>query len=217
MGYEYCVDLAAMLSGFSSTMAEGRSVIQEKSQGGNGVTTFGYLTDGDFNFAKRRIASLQTQGSKLKQDVSRGVEDLGLLCLDVETTLWQFRAFLRQVDVNPPKRVYETASEQLVSCHDPLRTHALHSELEQASTLVDRARATCSGMDRYYPSSGELLTGLIKQIADANRCLRVQSDATSRDIKTLRRFVGLGSRLRIGFGALRHRYRAQREWARRVR
>jgi hypothetical protein len=195
---EFCTDLAAMMLGFSDVMASGRKVV---TASGNvtRTTTYGYLSDSNFDYARVRIDRAlevaKTRKALMRSSIVKAEKRLGAL----ESAISCFRRYLVHLGQKPPRTMSQDDGRLISSFHQPdyadafeRHTSKLDAKLVQMHTATKRL--TCYD-DHYSKTMASFEQSLESINADiATREMRIRGD-----IAVLRRHASMGCKFRALF------------------
>lgn len=199
---EFYTDLTAMMLGFSVVVKSGRRVVkQSTTRSGNVVTThtqtttYGYLSDANFNYAYPRVRgavenlrALQSKGRKLVADLER-------VGVHAEHAMEDFEACLRGFEKSPPSRMSSADGARVVLCY-----HADY--LTPFRKVCERTRRLARSFEseipvRWSSSNSEWMTSFGRKIYEEKAKSEGEVSALHDDVAILSRYSVLSLRLRL--------------------
>jgi len=193
---EEWTDLAVMVAGFSEIVGRGRKVITEDKTGVT-TTTFGYLSDVQFQLALDKIRRVLRDRKGIRQDGLRHIATLKRQGIKSRNVLFQFESFLRYLDEHPGRRTKRDDAERIVRCHHPSYTREVECAVENSEALVSKGAKECHDTKHYTDIAVRGFQHLKEEIRTASDDLRQKSCAMAEDMRILRRNAGLFFRVRL--------------------
>ncbi len=207
---EVYTDLAAMLVGFFGVMKEGRKTVRTTT-GPNGVriqtTTFGYLTDAQFDYAFSRVDGVLQKYRSIKDEVFSLASSLIQECRLAGDTLVQFRTLLTHLDANLGRRTRKRDSAKLVAFHRPGYTEPLESIRKQSALITGMGSQAALDVSPYTQNVVAVLEGHLTELRRATDDMRGQHTRLCKDCNVLRRNTGLFARMRMAMDRCRRKRR----------
>ena len=212
---EIYTDLAAMVLGFCEIMNTGRKVVKTEDHGSytqTFTTTYGYLADEQFYFARRRVNSiLEDERARWRELANRTSERLASCRKQVHQhrrVFCELNKLIECLDRNPATRkIKREHALKLVEVHGPHYVDELASTLTCNETKLKEVELLYSDTFRepchYTPSRFDSLREFNDSLyalasASASDCRLV-----SNDVVALRGCVGFLERLKVR-GQVRH-------------
>ena len=196
---ELHTDLVPIILGFRDVVRRGRKTIESTTNGDTittQTTTYGYLTDSQFEFACNYVAGLLHRHSHEKKRLLKVVEQVQGKLNKATRSLASFREYFRYLDLHPPKRMRKEHAERVVQLHG--RDYSL--EWERRITAVRKsmeiAEAFAGPLNHYWTSTVEQLTTHIRELEVASAELDRLKKASTKDERILRKYVDFIYRFR---------------------
>ena len=208
---EVYADLTPILLGLGKIIERGRKAVGTV-QTGNVVTTtttrYGYLSDRQFAFARRRVKSLcadyvRRKSSVLKQ-ARRGQRQLSKL----QRRLDQFRMFLRYLDDHSGRRVRPTDGERIVQFHWPGHGDDWEVTVRESGVAFLEADRYVRPLAHYTKGALNTLDAHARTLADRTEEVTSLLGRLTEDVRVLRRNVSAYCRFRAALhnlGFARHK------------
>ena len=201
---EFYTDLTAMVMGFASVMESGRKVERNWSNGKaihKQTTTYGYLNDNQFDFARNQINKIFKKYQEMKQQILSDANKLRKICSKSDKTLKKIYAYLEYLDQNPKSNIRPKDAKLIVSFHQSGYFERYEKDLSSAKTTSGEA---ISSYSRYYPQITKEFSGQIKKTAEKIQSVLTKSNEQENtmcgDLKVLKKYVGIRYRLKTAWG-----------------
>jgi hypothetical protein len=201
---EFYTDLTAMVMGFALVMENGRKVEKnwaDEKATYTQTTTYGYLNDNQFNFARGQINKIFKKYYAIKQQILFDANELRKICCKSDQTLKKIYAYLEYLDKNPKNNIRPKDAKLIVSFHQSGYFERYEKDLSNAKTISGEAIKSYS---RHYPQITKELSSQIKKTTEKIQAVLTKSyeqeSTMSGDLKVLKRYVDLRYRLKTVWG-----------------
>ncbi len=196
---EYYTDLTPMLLGFSAVIEQGRKVIKVSTSGNvtrTQTTTFGYLSDEQFAFARDKITSILGERRRTKQELVWELGQLKKHCSDTKKTLLRFNRFLGYVDEHHNRTIKGADVSRIVSFHQAGYADELEKALQESEGFLAGTSSFCEHLVHYTNHARNLIQqhntrAKARRTDLSSRCATIRDDT-----KVLERYIGLHYRIR---------------------
>jgi hypothetical protein len=184
---ELHTDLVPIILGFREVVRKGRKTIE---------STYGYLTDSQFEFACNFVTELLDRHSHEKELLLELVGQIQLALNKATQSLSAFRDSFRYLDSHPPKRMSKEHAERVVQLHG--RDYSLEWEerIEGVRKIMKNAKAFAQPLYHYWTNTVEHIKTHIRVLEAASKELNQIIEATVKDVNILRKYSGFTYRLR---------------------
>jgi hypothetical protein len=206
---EFYTDLTAMIMGFGSVMKDSRKGEKDWSGGKaihKQITTYGYLNDKQFDFARNQINKIFKKYQEMKQQVLFDANKLKKTCSKAEQTLKKIYAYLEYLDKNPQSNMHPKDAKLIVSFHQSGYFERYEQDLSSAKMT---SMESIKSYSRHYHQITKEFSGQIKKTTEKMKAALTKSDeqksAMFGDLKVLKRYVGLRYRLKIAWGLINNK------------
>ncbi len=176
---EFYTDLTAMIFGFMNIMTIGRkiSITQSKRHIGytqytTTTTRYGYLSDNNFEYAKRKITQLLHDKATRVHAVKKTAEEIGKEINSAKALIAKMQKNLALLDKHPHKKISAADTQRILLLHSP-------SYFSENEAFFERSRQNLGNMERRIEQART--TEVIK--------------ALDGEVATLRRTIGVAVRL----------------------
>jgi hypothetical protein len=196
---ELHADLVPIILGFRDVVRRGRKTIESTISGNTTTTqttTYGYLTDSQFEFACDYVTGLLHRHSRDKKRLLKGVEQVQRKLRKATRSLATFRDYFRYLDIHPPKRMRKEHAERVVQLHGQDYSREWENCITDVRTIMERAESFARAVSHYTSSAVEQLKTHTRELELASDQLDQVIEAITKDKKILRRYVGSFYRLR---------------------
>jgi hypothetical protein len=202
---EFYTDLTAMMLGFATIMRSGRKVIEvETTRRGRAThtltqtTTYGYLSDENFDFASQKISALLTTSREKKNVlVAKLKERTTELALQKKTSQY-FDAYLMYLDKSPRRRISPSDAHWITRFHQPDYTLELESALRKTERQLRNISNLVRNLNHYTKYSAIQLQDSAVSLEGLD--INQKHDRVSGAVKILRRYVPLRHRFKCYLG-----------------
>lgn len=196
---ELYADLTAMILGFSSIMKLGRkatSTTEKLLVTETQTTTYGYLNDRQFFFARSKINSILKKYKSIKKQLWDEITEFKKICSQSKKTLLQFSKFLEYLDKHRDKRIRKVDTSKIVLFHQTGYTYELEKSTRESEKLLTDVTNFCKHLEHYTDHAQDLIQQYLKQMKVLRESLHGKCGVLDDDVKMLRRYVSLWFRMR---------------------
>jgi hypothetical protein len=197
---ELHTDLVPILLGFGTCVERGRKRVRTETSGGRTtthVTTYGYLTDSQFQFVRQRVRVL-LQGHE--NDKKRLLKRLAQARRGVQRASRQlnsFREYLAYLDKHLTRRIRPADAPRIVALHAWDYTRGWESGIAEVQGQIGESAAFAGTLNHYTSSGVQRIKERSQALEEACKPLSKVTGAIALDLKTLRRYVSPIYRLRV--------------------
>jgi hypothetical protein len=197
---ELHTDLVPILLGFRDAVRRGRKTIESTTSGNTTTTrttTYGYLTDSQFEFACSHVMRILERHQRDKNHLIEVVKQVQRKLRKATRVLVAFRDYFNYLDRQSPDKMRPEHAQRLVQLHTP-QDYSLgwESRIIAIRKSTEVAEAFVRQLNHYKP-------GVVEHLRTHTRALEVASDeldqvtqAITKDERILRKYVGFIYRLR---------------------
>lgn len=199
---EFYTDLTAMILGFANIMKTGRKVIKV-TQIPNGTqtqtTTYGYLSDDNFNFAFKKINSVlnkqKSEKKKLLKKLRQSKKQLG----KTKKLSFYFDKYLEYVDKNLNQEISQEDGQKIMAFHQPGHTDNFISITRKNETILESFLKFVENLKNYTGKNTEIMRQHESQLKLVNEELSRQFFLLQKDIDILAKYVSFFYKLKLQF------------------
>jgi hypothetical protein len=196
---ELHTDLIPILLGFREAVRRGRKTI-ESTRSGNmtttQTTTYGYLTDSQFEFACNYVTDIVERHQRDKKQLIVIVKQLQLKLNKTMQSLATFRDYLKYLDRNPLDKMRPEDAQRVVQLHAQNYSREWEARVTEIRTSQEAAESFVRYLNHYTSSAVEQLKSHTRALELASDQLDQVTEAIIKDTKIMRRYIGFFYRLR---------------------
>lgn len=196
---EFYTDLTAMILGFSKVMGSGRRVMKVKSGFGYTeyqTTTYGYLSDDNFDFAKKKINQIVDSRKNEKEKILPKVHELRKSYTIFERRLRNVREFLKQIDKKPKQNMAREDVPPIMLMHQPNYFYDYETALSFHQDKLTKIEFFLKNLTHFSEASLKRLKETGYEIQSLHSSLADQVRKITRDSDVLKKYVGFWAKLR---------------------
>jgi len=196
---ELFTDLIAMILGFSTIIEKGRKV-QRALQYGNIIetktTTYGYLSDDQFQFAKNKIRDILQTHKNTRKELLVKIDKFKSECSRSKKTLLQFNEFREYLDKHHNQTIRKADSSKIISFHQASYTYRLETAIKESERFITDVMNFSNNIGNYSYYVLEKIKHYGEKIKEFHEDLKGKCDILIDDVNILRRYVSLWQRIR---------------------
>ncbi len=196
---ELHTDLVPILLGFRNAVRIGRKSIERTTTGDTTTTqttTYGYLSDAQFDFAYRYAGDLLMRHDRDKEQFQMRVRQLRDDLDETTRSLVAFRDYFSYLNNNPPEKMKKEHAQRVVQLHSQDWAQNWESRIAACTATLEATDLFARGFNHYTSRTIERLkthTCALEQASDGVRLLLAE---IGKDKNILRKYVSVGYRLR---------------------
>ncbi len=205
---EFYTDLTAMILGFSNVMRNGRKVVETREKFMSTetlTTTYGYLSEEQFNFAFNKINKI------LKRNVNSHVDSKKKLfkrltgykkqLSSYKKEVFRFKKFLEYLDKNQNKTIRKDDLPKIVLFHQPDYTNEFVAVIKSNEEKLKEINGSCAGLLHYTPHYTQQrmnsLQKFTEEIDTLISDLKRKFDLLNNDVSILKKYAGILYKFKI--------------------
>lgn len=199
---EFYTDLTAIMLGFQNIFKNGRKITTTEEEPGfmsttirTQTTTYGYLTDNQFNFVRNKIDSILRETRNSKKNFSKKIVNYERLLSVYKKNNFKFAKFLDYLYKNHDKKITGEDGKKIVLFYQPgyiedrnIIVKNNEEKREKMRTLYDKL---------FYYANRDTLKKYNKEIEDIISYLKKKLYSLRDDVKAMRKYVSIFYRLKI--------------------
>ncbi len=206
---EFYTDTTAMILGFSSVMLLGRKHrelkgVQYKNYGlfsesttETLTTTYGYLSDEQFNFAFNKIDKILKKNIDSREKLTKKLTTYRNLLSSYKEELFRFKKFMEYLDKNWIKRIKGEDGAKIVAFHQLDYADRFATVTRSNEGKLKEINDFCVGLVHYTQPRLNSLQKFDEEIDTLTSDLKREFDLLNNDVNTLRKYVGFIPKLKI--------------------
>jgi len=195
---ELQADLVPLLLGFRDIVWIGRRTIKYTASESTTTisrTTYGYLTDSQFNFAYRYVTGILERHQEDKKHLIEIVKQMQAKLKKVERKLAIFCDYFKYLDRRPPTKMREEHAKRVVQLHSQDYSRAWEDRIAAVRSSLVRAVSFVRHLNHYTSDAVDHLKSHTRSLELASDELAQVAGEIGKDIRVLRRYVGFIHRL----------------------
>lgn len=207
---EFYTDLTAMLLGFAKIMKTGRKVIKTSTFTDSGIfsstttthtetTTYGYLSDDNFNFAFNKIEGVLNKQKSAKKKLVKKLKQFKKQLSKTKKLSFYFQKYLEYLDKNLHQKIAPEDGQKISAFHQPGHTDNFHSVIRKNETSLENFLKFVENLKTYTAGNIETMQKYETQLKLANEELAKQDFLLKKDVDVLKKYVGFFHRLKLRF------------------
>ena len=199
---EFYTDITAMILGFSSVMLLGRKHrevkgVQYRNYGlfsesttETLTTTYGYLSDEQFNFAYNKIGGILSEHTDSRVKLGRKLITYRQKLSSYKGELLKFNRFLEYLDKNQSKRIKSEDGAKIVLFHQVDYADRFEVVIRSNEVKLKEINDFYVGLVHYNQPKLNSLQKFDEEIDSLISDLKREFDLLHNDVNTLRKYVG---------------------------
>jgi len=194
---EVQVDITPMLLGFKEIMKSGRKITEQVTNYPfitTYTTTYGYLSDEQFNFAYKEINKILKRNRNTKKELVKKIDFIqGQLKL-FEKDILKFKKYIEILDKNQTKKIDQRSAQKIVSMHRPGYIEEVEKFIKITYEKLKKYLYYKS-ITHYHPDLYDLNKDLTSFIFNTEKSMELFEE----DLKILRKNINFWDKLKVDF------------------
>ena len=198
---EFYTDLTAMILGFSLVIICGRKNVETKSVQTKNyglfsesttetlTTTYGYLSDEQFNFAFNKIDKILEKCTDSKEKLTKKLITYRDLLSSYKKELFKFNEFVKFLDKNQSKRIRSEDSAKIVEFHQLDYAERFTVVIRNNEEKLKEINDFCEGLVHYTLPRLNLLQKFDEEIDTLVSDIKRELDLLNNDVNTLKKYA----------------------------
>lgn len=207
---EFYTDLTAMILGFADIMKIGRKVVKIDSSTEYGIlssstttttqtTTYGYLSDENFNFAFKKIQSILSKQKSEKKKFLKKLNKFRKQLHKTKKLSLYFIKYLEYLDKNLNQKISQEDSHKISTFHQSGYTDNFQSALRKNETSLKNFLKFVQKLKNYSKQNTEKMKQYETQLKLDNEELGKQHSLFQKDVDILKKYVGFFYKWKLKF------------------
>lgn len=196
---ELHTDLVPVLLGFRGIVRQGRKKIDTTTNADTTTThttTYGYLTDSQFEFACSNVAEILKGHQQDKEVLIKSVKQLRSKLAKAARSIAAFRDYFDYLDRFPPAKMKPEHARRVVDLHAQDYSRAWENQISVVKSNQETAESFVRHLNHYTSSAVEHLKNHVRGVELATADLQNITETITHDKRILGKYVGLIYRLR---------------------
>jgi hypothetical protein len=198
MDSELHTDLAPIVLGFREVIRTGRKSI-DRTTGGNEATgratTYGYLTDSQFDYAWSYVTRLLADHQYRKRNLMGVVARVGGGLEKATRSLAAFCDYFKYLDRRRPGKMRKEDALRIVQLHAQDDSQGWERRITAVRSVKEEAESFVGALNHYNSSAVDNLQKHMRALDMASAELAQLAEAIGRDETMLRKYIGWTYRL----------------------
>ena len=203
---EFYTDLTAIMQGFQNIFQNGRKITKTDVEHGvtstttrTQTTTYGYLNDNQFNFARNKINSILEKNRERKKLLSDKSKKFTKLLSKYEKSLVKFKKFLDFLTKNTNKKITGEDGKRMMVFFQPGYMDDIDSPPIEYKEKQRNIQNFLKDLSHYTDQKNNQLSIYIKDLETYANKLKTTLDPLKKDVKMLKKYVGYKYRIKVFF------------------
>lgn len=202
---EFYTDLTAIILGFQNIFQNGRKITETGMQQGfigttTRTTTYGYLNDEQFNFARSKINKILEINRKRKKLLSDAIKKLNKqLTTKYKKTLYKFKKFLDFLTKNTSNKISGADGKRMTEFFQPGYLEDLDTPLKDFKAKSENIQNFFNNLTHYTDDKVSITENYIKELSLYFDKLDKKLSVLKKDIKMLAKYVSYKYRIKVFF------------------
>jgi hypothetical protein len=201
---EFYTDLTAMILGFAEIIRVGRKVVKTTTnqQGTNTIThtettTFGYLSDENFNFAYEKIEKFLSKPRSLRDGLLNELRLSQEKLREFRTIFLVFGQHLESLDKNPDHKYSPSDGHKILAIHYPDYIYKIKSFIEEYEIRLEEIKKNIKSINHYTEQNIEIMKQLKIQLKSNDEELTKHLSSLQSDDRILRKYQSIFYKLKL--------------------
>ena len=207
---EFYTDLTAMIMGFAGIMRIGRKYIKTTSSTSYGflssqttthtqTTTYGYLSDNNFDFAFSEIKEILDKRVKAKRILLKRLKKFNAYLKKQNKMSTSFKSCMKYVDENHDRKIIPADGQKIISFHEHGYTDQFDALTKETETTLASYIKFANLPDSFTTANLQTLGRYDEKIKSLNGRLNKLSSSLTMDLSVLKKYVGTMHKLKLMF------------------
>jgi len=203
---EFYTDLTAIMLGFQNIFQNGRKITETDVEQGfmstttrTRTTTYGYLNDEQFNFARSKINKILETNRERKKLLSDAIKKFNKQVSKYEKTLHKFKKFLDYLTKNTSNKISGTDGKRMTEFFQPGYLEDLDTPLKDYKAKSENIQKFFNDLTHYTDQKVSSIENYIKELASYFDNLDKKLSVLNKDTKMLAKYVGYKYRIKVFF------------------
>ena len=196
---ELHTDCVPIILGFRTIVRKGRKVVENTTSGETittQTTTFGYLSDSQFEFACKYVESRLSRHSTEKLRLLELVTTVERKLRSTTRRLTAFNDFFQYLDRYPPEKMRQKHAERIVMLHQEDYISCWGDRIEMIRSNVQVVKTKVAPITHYLPRTIQHFKTDTSVLEEARKEIDILTKEIVVNEKVLRKYVGYSHRFR---------------------
>lgn len=195
---EFYTDLTAMIFGFSEVMNLGRKIIETNSrinyyanvkETQTTTTTYGYLSDENFNYAHEKINQVIRRKKSYKNRISASLKKVSMIIKEIDENNTYFDYCLKYITQKPPSSLKTSDSNEIFSFYQLDYLENRNTDMSKLKKSVSLISEKLNHIHRYTQKNNERLEEYDKQASKLISSTKEEKNISSKKLSVVKRYT----------------------------
>lgn len=203
---EFYTDLTAIMLGFQNIFQNGRKITETDVEQGfmstttrTRTTTYGYLNDEQFNFARNKINTILEKNRERKKLLSDKIKRFNKLFSKYKKILYKFKKFLDYLTKNTSSKISGADGKRMTEFFQPGYIDDLDVPLKDYGIKKENIQNFLNDLTHYTDQRVASIESYIKELSSYFEKLNSKLSIIKKDAKMLSKYVGYKYRIKVFF------------------
>lgn len=205
---EFYTDLVAMILGFANIMKIGRKVIKTNTFTDSGIfsstttthtetTTYGYLSDENFNFAFDKIESILSKQKSAKKKLLKKLNQFKKRLSKTKKLSFYFEKYLEYLDKNLNRKIPQEDGRKISAFHQSGYTDNFQTVVRENETSLEIFLKFVENLKNYTGRNIETMQQYESQLKSISGELARQHFMLQKDVDILKKYVSYPYKIKV--------------------
>lgn len=203
---EFYTDLTAIMLGFQNIFQNGRKITDREEISGfmsttirTTTTSYGYLSDEQFNFAHNKINSILEKNRGRKQLLLEKFKKFTKLLSKYEHTLLKFKKFLEYITENTNNKISGEDGKKIMTFFQLGYMDKLNLPIKEHKQKQEIIEKCFKELSHYTEQKLNQILNYTEELKAYTNELKIKIDSLKKDVKMIKKYVGLAYRIKAFF------------------
>ncbi|MCK5594868.1 hypothetical protein KAI19_01670 [bacterium] len=201
---EFYTDIVAMMLGFQTIFQNGRKIITTKEEHGfmsttirTTTTTYGYLSDEQFNFAKNKINLIFKKNRGREKFLLKEVEKFKKALSKYNITFFRFSKFIEYLSKNRSENISVDDGKKIMMFFQPGYNGDFKSSIKQNVQKINKVETFCKELFHYTDQNLNQMINYTRELETETRDLKNKLTSLRQDVRMLKKHIRFTYRIKV--------------------
>ena len=206
---EFYTDIVAMMLGFKTIFRNGRKITTTKEDHGlmsttirTTTTTYGYLSDEQFNFAKNKINLIFRKNQGSKKLLLKEVKKFKKVLSKYNATFFGFSKFIEYLSKNHGKNISGDNGKKIMMFFQPGYIDDFEAFIKQNAQKINKVETFCKKLFHYTEQNLNQMMNYTRELESETKDLKNKLTSLRQDAGTLKIHINFAYRIKVFFCAI---------------
>ena len=206
---EFYTDIVAMMLGFKTIFRNGRKITTAKEEHGlmsttirTTTTTYGYLSDEQFNFAKNKINLIFKKNHGRKKLLLKDVKKFKKILSKYKITFFRFSKFIEYLSKNRNENISEDDGKKIMMFFQPGYIGDFESFIKQNVQKINKVETFCKELFHYTNPNLNQMMNCTRELENKTRDLKKKLTSLRQDVRMLKTHINFTYRIKVFFSQI---------------